>query len=228
MIQFQNKRLFFAAFLLFFSVLLTGCASKEEKAIRQTISSELDHLVSPDATQINTYLSFQLLFPDAQQDDSSDLDPSITEIFTEFYKNFSYKISEVSYDDKSASADVIIHNLDTHALAKDYAIAALKKRIEGDANPSQVDFSLSDSYLLLDKTLKNHDYKQVESDIKVQLKRKTMYGKLWKIPTLIMSYPEIFLLICLIPTCSLQNRLSKFTLIPSRNLMQNSSTVISH
>ena len=80
MIQFQNKRLFFAAFLLFFSVLLTGCASKEEKAIRQTISSELDHLVSPDATQINTYLSFQLLFPDAQQDDSSDLDPSITEI----------------------------------------------------------------------------------------------------------------------------------------------------
>ena len=127
MIQFQNKRLFFAAFLLFFSVLLTGCASKEEKAIRQTISSELDHLVSPDATQINTYLSFQLLFPDAQQDDSSDLDPSITEIFTEFYKNFSYKISEVSYDDKSASADVIIHNLDTHALAKDYAIAALKR-----------------------------------------------------------------------------------------------------
>ena len=178
MIQFQNKRLFFAAFLLFFSVLLTGCASKEEKAIRQTISSELDHLVSPDATQINTYLSFQLLFPDAQQDDSSDLDPSITEIFTEFYKNFSYKISEVSYDDKSASADVIIHNLDTHALAKDYAIAALKKRIEGDANPSQVDFSLSDSYLLLDKTLKNHDYKQVESDIKVQLKKK---NNVWEI-----------------------------------------------
>jgi len=178
MIQFQNKRLFFAAFLLFFSVLLTGCASKEEKAIRQTISSELDHLVSPDATQINTYLSFQLLFPDAQQDDSSDLDPSITEIFTEFYKNFSYKISEVSYDDKSASADVIIHNLDTHALAKDYAIAALKKRIEGDANPSQVDFSLSDSYLLLDKTLKNHDYKQVESDIKIQLKKK---NNVWEI-----------------------------------------------
>lgn len=178
MIQFQNKRLFFAAFLLFFSVLLTGCTSKEEKAIRQTIHSELDHLVSPDATQINTYLSFQLLFPDAQQDDSSDLDPSITEIFTEFYKNFSYKISEVSYDDKSASADVIIHNLDTHALAKDYAIAALKKRIEGDANPSQVDFSLSDSYLLLDKTLKSHDYKQVESDIKVQLKKK---NNVWEI-----------------------------------------------
>ena len=92
MIQFQNKRLFFAAFLLFFSVLLTGCASKEEKAIRQTISSELDHLVSPDATQINTYLSFQLLFPDAQQDDSSDLDPSITEIFTEFYKRMADSI----------------------------------------------------------------------------------------------------------------------------------------
>ena len=35
MIQFQNKRLFFAAFLLFFSVLLTGCASKEEKAIKK-------------------------------------------------------------------------------------------------------------------------------------------------------------------------------------------------
>lgn len=179
MIQFQNKRLFFAAFLLFFSVLLTGCASKEEKAIRQTISSELDHLVSPDATQINTYLSFQLLFPDAQQDDSSDLDPSITEIFTEFYKNFSYKISEVSYDDKSASADVI-HSQFGYCmpLQKTYAIAALKKRIEGDANPSQVDFSLSDSYLLLDKTLKNHDYKQVESDIKVQLKKK---NNVWEI-----------------------------------------------
>ena len=224
MIQFQNKRLFFAAFLLFFSVLLTGCASKEEKAIRQTISSELDHLVSPDATQINTYLSFQLLFPDAQQDDSSDLDPSITEIFTEFYKNFSYKISEVSYDDKSASADVIIHNLDTHALAKDYAIAALKKRIEGDANPSQVDFSLSDSYLLLDKTLKNHDYKQVESDIKIQLKKKNNVWEIVEDTDFDNELSGNFL----IPTCSLQNRLSKFTLIPSRNLMQNSSTVISH
>ena len=68
--------------------------------------------------------------------------------------------------------------MDTHALAKDYAIAALKKRIEGDANPSQVDFSLSDSYLLLDKTLKNHDYKQVESDIKVQLKKKNNMQKI--------------------------------------------------
>lgn len=121
--------------LFFFSFLfcLPDAPAKKKKPSDRPSAQNLTIWVSPDATQINTYLSFQLLFPDAQQDDSSDLDPSITEIFTEFYKNFSYKISEVSYDDKSASADVIIHNLDTHALAKDYAIAALKKRIEGDS-----------------------------------------------------------------------------------------------
>lgn len=54
-----------------------------------------------------------------------------------------------------------------------------------------------------------------------------MYGKLWKIPTLIMSYPEIFLLICLIPTLLSPKQVVKFTLIPSRNCAEQLNRYLS-
>ena len=91
------------------------------------------------------------------------MDPDIVKIFSRYFKDFSYTIDNVKLKNKKAGATVTITNLDAHALAEDYTAAALKKRITCDANPSQVEFSLKDSYLLLGETLKKNDYKLVDT-----------------------------------------------------------------
>lgn len=67
--------------------------------------------------------------------------------------------------------DVTTKNIDTYALAKDYSAATLSKRIEEDANPDQVNFSLKDSYLLLGALLKDNDYKVKKESYTIRLKK---------------------------------------------------------
>ena len=178
----RHKKWLYAAVFLTSALLLTGCDSKEERAVKQAVSAELDQLKSPDKKTIETYLSAHQLFPeeDTAENDSEkeSADPEIIKIFSRYFKNFSYTVDTVKAEEKKASATVTITNLDAHALAEDYTAAALKKRITCDANPSQVEFSLKDSYLLLGETLKKNDYKQVDTTFDLKLKKK---GETWTI-----------------------------------------------
>ena len=178
----RHKKWLYAAVFLTSALLLTGCDSKEERAVKQAVSAELDQLKSPDKKTIETYLSAHQLFPeeDTAENDSEkeSADPEIIKIFSRYFKNFSYTVDTVKAEEKKASATVTITNLDAHALAEDYTAAALKKRITCDANPSQVEFSLKDSYLLLGETLKKNDYKQVDTTFDLKLKKD---GETWTI-----------------------------------------------
>ena len=128
----RHIRNIFAVSLITSTFFLTGCSIQERRGIREAVKEELGYLEHPDTQTIEQYLQEADLFPDTETSKTSNLtvDPAITEIFTEFYKNFSYKVSDIEYDDTKATAVITITNLDTKALAKDYSIAALQKHIE--------------------------------------------------------------------------------------------------
>lgn len=172
----RQKKWLYAAVFMTSALLLTGCVSKEERAVKQTVSAELDQLKNPDKKTIEKYLSIRELFPDkgtSEKDNGEgSVDPDIAQIFTRYFKDFSYTVDNVKIKDTKASATVTVTNLDAHALAEDYTAAALKKRITCDANPSQVEFSLKDSYLLLGETLKKNKYKLVDTTFDLKLKQK--------------------------------------------------------
>lgn len=167
----RHKKWLYAAVFLTSALLLAGCESKEERAVKQAVSAELDQLKSPDKKTIEKHLSVHELFPETDSEEES-VDPDIVKIFSRYFKDFSYTVDNVKLKNKKASATVTVTNLDAHALAEDYTAAALKKRITCDANPSQVEFSLNDSYLLLGETLKKNDYKLVDTTFDLTLKEK--------------------------------------------------------
>lgn len=169
----RHIRNIFAVSLITSTFFLTGCSIQERRGIREAVKEELGYLEHPDTQTIEQYLQEADLFPDTETSKTSNptVDPAITEIFTEFYKNFSYKVSDIEYDDTKATAVITITNLDTKALAKDYSIAALQKHIEEDANPAQVNFSLYDSYLLLGEILKTHEYDLTDSSFPVEFEK---------------------------------------------------------
>ena len=60
----RQKKWLYAAVFMTSALLLTGCVSKEERAVKQTVSAELDQLKNPDKKTIEKYLSIRELFPD--------------------------------------------------------------------------------------------------------------------------------------------------------------------
>lgn len=174
----RHKKWLCTAVFLTSALLLAGCDNKEERAVKQAVSAELDELKNPDNKTIEKYLSGHELFPKEDSAEKESPDPDIIKIFSRYFKDFSYTIDNVKVKEKKASATVTITNLDAHALAEDYTAAALKKRITCDANPSQVEFSLKDSYLLLGDTLKKNEYKLVDTTLDLKLRQK---GETWSI-----------------------------------------------
>ncbi|MGN0400325.1 MAG: hypothetical protein ACI4EO_09430 [Blautia sp.] len=175
----RHIRNIFAVSLITGTLFLTGCGIQERKGIREAVKEELGYLEHPDTETIQQYLHAEDLFPD-EKNSSQPIDSAITEIFTEFYKDFSYKVSDIEYDDTKATAVITITNLDTKALARDYSVAALQEHIKEDANPIQVSFSLYDSYLLLGETLKANDYDLTESSFPAEFEKK---NGTWKMIT---------------------------------------------
>lgn len=169
----QPKKMFFAALLFSLTAALTGCAMSDKSDVKKAVKAELDQLKNPGDDTIRQYLSSDDLFPENQEESASrDIGPEITEIFTQFFEKFSYHIDKINVNKTNATATVTVKNIDANALARDYTAAALKKRITSDANPSQVEFSLKDSYLLLGNTLKNNEYKLKETTFDMNLKCK--------------------------------------------------------
>lgn len=151
-------------------LLFPACASKEEKEIRKEVEKELDGLKETEPETIQDYLDTEGLFSEfTQEDASSALD--IGEIFTLFYQNFSYEIKKVTAEETHAEAKVKITTLDMQDVAKDYMTQSLKKRITLDATPSSVDFSLNDSYLLLEDLLRTNEYETSDTTAVIQLEK---------------------------------------------------------
>ena len=165
----KNKIWLIPAVLIGIVLLLLVSAGSNKHSIRKAVSEELDQLENLDEDNTEDYLRASDLFP---SDESLTPDPQITKLFSTYFKNFSYKTGKILTEGDTATVPVTIQNIDAHELARDYTMAALEKKIACEANPSQVEFSLKDSYLLLADTLENNHYKKVKTSFNIYLENR--------------------------------------------------------
>ena len=172
----QTKKLFLFLSLCLFSFLLSGCLNKEEKSVKDAVEKELNQLKSNHIETIQNCITAEKFLP--YYKDTKELEENVTSIFTLFYKDFSYKIEKITVEDNEASAKVKFSVIDTQKLAKDFSKASLEKHIEQDAAPTAVEFSIRDSYLLLEKLLQKNTYKTKDITASLSLEKEK---EIWKV-----------------------------------------------
>lgn len=151
-------------------IVFSGCSIRENKKIRQAVSEELNQLKSSDTESIQNCIRTQNLLPASAAEENTSQD--IADIVTLFYKDFSFRVKKIQVKDNKASAHTELCCLDAKSLAKDFCTAALKKRVELDASPEEVEFTIQDSYLLLKNLLETKKYKMISSEFDIDLKKK--------------------------------------------------------
>lgn len=134
---------------------------------KKLIQHELSLLKSADFASLEEYISYQDIFP--AEDTDKTIPDDIKSIFTDFFKNFSYKIKDVEEAKDSAKVTVQLTTLNGKQLAKEYSRRALVKQIQNSATPSNVEFSLEDCYLLLGNVLTDNNLETVTFDYTVEL-----------------------------------------------------------
>ena len=144
-------------------VLVTsGCSFRESSAVKKALISELDYLKRLDSDQDLSMLSYQELFPNTDNLEST----AIQDIFVLFFKDFDYKIQQIALDEKSDKAYVSVKltTLDAASLAKDFAARSLKIQIESAAGQSSQSLETLDEHCrLLNHLLKTNEYDISES-----------------------------------------------------------------
>jgi len=135
---------------------LTGCGTKEIPAPVAVVEDELDQLKNSDVKTVQKSLSNIKLFPDGKSGDETDSE--VLEVFTLFFKDFDYKVTDYNIDEDTASVDVELTTIDAQVLAKDFLSQSIVKQIQGSAAPSAVTYEAKDYYLSLHKLLTDNDY----------------------------------------------------------------------
>lgn len=166
----MHKRIAFLLGCLGF-LFLAGCARIHKTGIEEVVTKELDLLKNMDTRTVNTYISADKLFPNEKIQGA--VSAEIEEMFTQFFKNFNYKILDVQSDDTKATVTIRLNTIDSHALAKDFAKAHLKQDIKAAADSpdgkTPSDASLESHYLLLNKLMKTKKYEVVETNCTMHL-----------------------------------------------------------
>ena len=118
-----------AFFFVFLAVFVCGCSHSAKTSAEKAIEKDLNLLKNLDSETTMKYISYQELFPDS--DDSTELSDDIKEVFSLFFRNFDYKIKDISVDrnQETASAHVQLTTLNAEALAKDFISTSLKDEI---------------------------------------------------------------------------------------------------
>lgn len=160
-----------AFFFVFLAVFLCGCSHSAKTSAEKAIQKDLDLLKNLDSETTMKYISYQELFPDS--DDSTELSDDIKEVFSLFFRNFDYKILDISINQDTASAHLRLTTLDAQALAKDFISQSLQDEIleaaSGEENTEDNGDSLKQRYLRLHKLLKDNSYKTIERNATIQL-----------------------------------------------------------
>lgn len=160
-----------AFFFVFLAVFLCGCSHSAKTSAEKAIQKDLDLLKNLDSETTMKYISYQELFPDS--DDSTELSDDIKEVFSLFFRNFDYKILDVSIDQNTASANLRLTTLDAKALARDFISQSLQDEIlaaaSGEEDATASGDSLEQRYLRLHRLLKDNSYKTVERNATIQL-----------------------------------------------------------
>lgn len=164
--------------LLSGACILGGCTSKEERSAKKAVEQELEKLQSSDSQTIQDCIDAQDLLPSSEYTDEAA--EEIADIFSLFYKNFSFEVKKVSIekDKDKGSAQTELTTIDAYSLAKDYSLALLQKQVEMDASPREVEFSLSDSCLLLKEKLETVNYDTETVEVSIPLEKES---DIWKV-----------------------------------------------
>ena len=109
---------------------LSGCATKSERSAKEAVEQELERLQSSDSQLIQSTIDAQDLLPTSQY--TAEAAEEIGNIFSLFYKNFSFKVKEVSVDEEKGTgkAKTQLTTIDACSLAKDYSLSLLEKQME--------------------------------------------------------------------------------------------------
>lgn len=162
-----------AFFFVFLAVFVCGCSYSAKTSAEKAIKKDLDLLKNLDSETTMKYISYQELFPDS--DDNTELSDDIKEVFSLFFRNFDYKILNVSTDQnqETASAQLRLTTLDAQALARDFVSQSLQDEIlkaaSGDEGTKENENSLEQRYLRLHRLLKNNSYKTADRNASIQL-----------------------------------------------------------
>ncbi len=161
----------FPFFMVIFAVLVIGCSSSNKSDIRKVVTAELDLLKNLDSETAQKYISYPELFSDTAGTQEA-LSEEIKDAFSLFFKNFDYKIKNVTVDDKKGTASVTVSltTPDGSALARDYAAARLKSELQQSSGDS--DLTLEDRILLLNHLLKTNEYETIETTAEITLSKK--------------------------------------------------------
>ena len=166
-------------FLLIMACLCPGCAAKDKTSIRNVLKTDLDRLKSMDSDLAGEYLQNASLFPDTDPEGAAS--EEIKDVFSLYFKDFSYKIGSINVQGDDAAASVTITTPDSRAIARDYASEELELEIKGASASSDASLSSgqkSDPRLLLNHILKTGAYEIVKSDISIPLTRE---GEAWSV-----------------------------------------------
>jgi uncharacterized membrane protein YsdA (DUF1294 family) len=143
---------------------------------QKVVQHELSLLQSADTDTLDNYISYPDLFPSEITDKT--IPDDIESIFINFFKSFSYKVEHVEENKDTAAVTVSLSTIDGQKLAREYSRQALIKQIQISANPSNVEYSLEDCYLLLGNVLKENDFPALTSEYTVHLSKN---DKSWSI-----------------------------------------------
>ncbi|NCB92529.1 MAG: DUF1294 domain-containing protein [Clostridia bacterium] len=164
--------------------LILGCAAYlyfDKKAPYQQdpkklVQHELSLLKTQDSDTLEKYISYQDVFPSEVTDKT--IPDDIESIFFNFFKSFSYKITDVTENDDTAQVSVSLTTLNGQELAREYSKQTLIKQIQISANPTNVDYSLEDCYLLLGTILNDNTLETETNEYTISLSCK---DKIWSI-----------------------------------------------
>lgn len=164
--------------------LLLGCAAAYfyhqqlpyDHDPKKLVNHELSLIKSTDSEIIDSYLSYQDIFPTETTDKT--IPDEIESVFTDFFRSFSYHINNVKTEDNTSEVTVSLTTLDGRQVAREYSRQALTKQIQNSATPAGVDFSLEDCYILLGTVLKENSFDTIPSEYTISL---TQNGDIWSI-----------------------------------------------
>lgn len=162
-----------AFFFVFLAVSVCGCSHSAKTSAEKAIEKDLDLLKNLDPATTMKYISYQELFPDS--DDNTELSDDIKEVFTLFFRNFDYKILDLSVDQdqKAAFAHIQLTTLNAETLAKDFVSASLQNEILQAASGEKItdsnENSMEQRYLLLHSLLEEQTYDTVDRNVSIQL-----------------------------------------------------------
>lgn len=166
--------------LVILAAFFIGCSHMDKSEVKEVITNELDLLKNLDSDTTQKYVSYQELFPDADQ--TAELSDEVNEVFSLFFQNFDYKILDIDVNKETAAASLRLCTLDAHALARDFSATCLKSEIlkaaAGSENTNETALSIQERYLSLNHLLKTREYDTVEDNCTITL---TLNEDVWEI-----------------------------------------------